>query len=119
MKKNISQKKSFRKQKIHRKMQTLAKNRPRLVVFRSLKHISAQIIDDTEGKVLVSATSLKLKSLKKKNTKIENAAEIGKMIAKRAQEKNIKKIVFDRSGYKYHGRIKALAEAARKEGLIF
>ncbi len=99
-------------------MQTLA-HWPRLVVFRSLKQISAQIINDEEGKILVSATSLKLKSLKKKNTKTEIAAEIGKLIAKRAQEKNIKKIVFDRSGYKYHGRIKALAEAARKEGLIF
>jgi large subunit ribosomal protein L18 len=118
MKKNISQKKSFRKQRVHKKMQVLA-NRPRLTVFRSLKHISAQIIDDEEGKVIVFATSLKLKPLKKKRNKIEIAAEIGKLIAKRSQEKNIKKIVFDRSGYKYHGRVKALAEAARKEGLIF
>ena len=99
-------------------MQVLA-NQPRLIVFRSLKQISAQIINDEEGKVLVSATSLKLKSLKKKRDKIEIATEIGKLIAKKAQEKNIKKIVFDRSGYKYHGRVKALAEAARKEGLIF
>ncbi len=118
MKNNISRKKIFRKQRIHRKMQALA-NHPRLVVFRSLKHISAQIINDNEGKVLVSATSLELKSLKKKNSKIEIATEVGKLIAKKAREKNIKKIVFDRSGYKYHGRVKMLAEAARKEGLVF
>ncbi len=118
MKKNISQKKSFRKQRVHRKMQTLA-HWPRLVVFRSLKQISAQIIDDEEGKILISATSLELKSPKKRNTKTEIAVQIGKIIAKRAQEKNIKKIVFDRSGYKYHGRVKALAETARKEGLEF
>jgi len=94
------------------------KERPRLCVFRSNKHIYAQIIDDTEGKTLVSARDQELK-LSEKKTRIEISYEVGKLIAQKALEKGIKKVVFDRSGYKYHGRVKALAEGARAGGLEF
>ncbi len=94
------------------------KERPRLCVFRSLKHIYAQIVDDTEGKTLVSASDRELKE-KKGLKKVEIAREVGKLIAKKALEKKIEKVSFDRSGYKYHGRVKALAEGAREGGLNF
>jgi len=81
---------------------------PRLCVFRSSKHIYAQLIDDEKGKTLAAAKG-----------KLASAAEIGKLIAKKAIEKDIKKIVFDRGGYKYHGKVKALAEGAREAGLKF
>jgi len=93
------------------------KARPRLSVFRSLKHINAQIIDDLSDKTLVSANDLELKG--KKGKKLEKAKAVGLLIAKKAQEKKIKKIVFDRAGHQYHGRIKALAEGAREGGLEF
>ncbi|MDD5602533.1 MAG: 50S ribosomal protein L18 [Eubacteriales bacterium] len=95
--------------------------RPRLNVFRSLKHIYAQIIDDTAGITVASASTLdeEYKSKKSYGGNKAAAAEIGAMIAKRATEKGIKAVVFDRGGYIYHGRIKELAEAARKEGLEF
>ena len=92
-------------------------SRPRLNVFRSLKHISAQIIDDQAGKTLVSASDLEFK--KSKGKKIDHAKEVGGLLAKKALEKKIKKVVFDRAGLKYHGRIKSLAEAAREGGLEF
>jgi large subunit ribosomal protein L18 len=95
--------------------------RPRLCVFRSLNNVQAQIIDDSTGHTLVSASSLdtdiKSKIAGKKKTEI--AGLVGTLIAQRALEKNIKQIAFDRGGYKYHGRVKALAEAARKTGLDF
>ncbi len=94
------------------------KERPRLCVFRSNKHIFAQIVDDTEGKTLVSAKDQELKFDTKKS-RVEISFEVGKLIAKKALEKGIKKVVFDRSGYKYHGRVKALAEGARAGGLEF
>jgi len=94
------------------------KERPRLCVFRSLKHIYAQIVDDTEGKTLVSASDFEIKD-KKGLKKVEIAKEVGKLIAKKALEKKINKVAFDRSGYKYHGRVKALAEGAREGGLTF
>jgi len=93
--------------------------RPRLNVFRSLKHIYAQVIDDTQGVTLAAASSLeadKSESLKDK-TRLEQAAVVGELVAKRAQEAGITQVVFDRGGYKYHGRVKALAEASRKAGL--
>lgn len=93
------------------------KTKPRLVVFRSLKSIYAQIIDDSQGKTLVSASSLELKDTK--GSKSENAVKVGELIASKAVKKGIKKIVFDKAGYKYHGRIKALADSARKNGLRF
>lgn len=92
------------------------KERPRLCVFRSNKHIYAQIIDDEKGITLVSASDLELKS---KKNRIETAFEVGKLIAKKALEKKIEKVVFDRSRYKYHGRVKSLAEGAREGGLKF
>ena len=91
--------------------------KPRLVVFRSNKFIYAQIIDNIAAKTLVSASDIKMKN--KKATKIERAKEIGANLAKVATAKNIKKVVFDRSGYKFHGRVKALAQGAREGGLEF
>ncbi|QVK18062.1 50S ribosomal protein L18 [Mycoplasmatota bacterium] len=94
-------------------------NMPRLNVFRSARHIEAQLIDDTKQVTLVSA-STKEKELNVKNGgNIEAAKLIGKLIAERAQEKDVKKIIFDRAGYLYHGRVKAMAEAAREAGLEF
>jgi len=95
------------------------KERPRLCVFRSQKHIYAQLIDDTKGHTLVSANDLELKNSKIKKTKVDIAFEVGKLIAQKAKKLKIKKVVFDRGGYKYHGRVKALAEGARSEGLEF
>ena len=92
---------------------------PRLNVFRSNQNIFAQIIDDTKGTTLVSASSID-KDLKLANgSNIEAATKVGELIAKRAKEAKIKKVVFDRGGYIYHGRVKALAEAARANGLEF
>lgn len=91
---------------------------PRLTVFRSNKYIYAQIIDDVAGKTLVSADS-QVKALHKKGTKIESAKELGLALAKTALEKGIKEVKFDRNGYKYHGRVKSLADAAREGGLKF
>jgi len=95
--------------------------RPRLNVFRSLKHIYAQIIDDTAGHTLVAASTLdpELRDKIKGLTKKEQAREVGFLLAKRALEKGIKRVVFDRGGYKYHGRVKALADASREGGLEF
>lgn len=93
---------------------------PRMSVFRSNKHIFAQIIDDTKDQTLVSYSDLKLKKdSDRKHSKIDNSQKVGLNLANLALKKNIKKIVFDRGGYKYHGRVKALAEGARKGGLIF
>jgi len=97
------------------------KERPRLCVYRSLKYLYCQIIDDTEGKTLVSATSFtkELKEKFKNCRNIETAKYIGQIIAQNAVSKGISDVVFDRSGFKYHGRIKALADEARKNGLNF
>ncbi len=89
--------------------------RPRLNVFRSNKNIFAQIIDDTKGVTLASASSLKLEN----GGNIEGAKEVGKLIAEAAKNAGINEVVFDRGGYIYHGRVKALAEAAREAGLKF
>ena len=89
--------------------------RPRLAIFRSLNHIYAQVIDDQTGTTLVSASSIKLKT----GGNLAAAKEIGKAIAELAVQKGVKKVVFDRGGYLYHGRIKALADAAREAGLEF
>ncbi len=96
--------------------------RPRLCVFRSQQHIYAQLIDDVAGRTLAAAgsTSPELKAqLAKKGRDLGAAAEVGKLIAARARAKKVKSVVFDRAGYKYHGRVKQLAEAARKAGLKF
>jgi large subunit ribosomal protein L18 len=91
--------------------------RPRLSVFRSNTNIYAQIIDDVNGVTLVSASSLK--DVKKGAGNVEGAKAVGKLIAERAKDKKITSVVFDRSGYLYHGRVKALADAAREAGLEF
>jgi len=98
--------------------------RPRLTVFRSVTHIYAQIIDDLQGKTLVSASSLEpaIKGSFEKGVQggnIKGAEAVGKVIAERSIEKGIKRVVFDRSGFLYHGRIRAIADAARKAGLEF
>lgn len=93
--------------------------RPRLSVFRSNKNISAQIIDDVKGVTIVAASSLDEEGKAGKGANREGAAIVGKLIAKRALEKGVQDVVFDRGGYIYHGRIKALAEAAREGGLKF
>lgn len=99
--------------------------RPRLNVYRSLNHIYAQVIDDGKGLTIVSASTKsgvkdkEAKNKKKTGGNLASAKQVGKLIAQRAQEKGVKRVVFDRGGYLYHGRIKALAEAAREAGLEF
>ncbi len=97
------------------------KERPRLVVYRSLKHIYVQAVNDEEGKVITGASSLspEMKNFDPPKDKKEQARYVGYIIAERLQKKGIKKVVFDRAGYKYHGRVKALAEGAREKGLEF
>lgn len=90
-------------------------DRPRLAIFRSLSDIYAQLIDDDAKKTIAGTSSLKVK----KGTKVEQAKEVGTEIAKLAAEKGIKEVVFDRGGYQYHGRVKALADSAREGGLKF
>jgi large subunit ribosomal protein L18 len=92
--------------------------RPRLVVFRSNRGIEAQLVDDVEGKTLAAASWLQLKKSFKGN-KTDQAAEVGKLLAQNAKEAEIEEAVFDRGGYLYHGRVKALAEGAREGGLRF
>jgi len=114
MKKNSHFKRAKR---IRRKLKKVNTNRYRLSVFRSAKNISAQIIDDKNNKTLFSASSLKEKKENKK--KIDLSTFVAEILAKKAIEKKISKVYFDRGSYKYHGRIKAFAEALRKKGLNF
>ncbi len=92
---------------------------PRMSVFRSNRQISVQIVNDLSGETLVAASSLEKEIAANKGTKLEQAQLVGKRIAEKALEKGVKQIVFDRSGYLYHGRLKSLADAARKGGLKF
>ena len=98
-----------------RKKVTGTAERPRLVIFRSLKHISAQLVDDVARKTIATVTSTSIESGKK----TEKSAEVGKMIAAKAKDAGITKVVFDRAGYQYHGRVKAVADGAREGGLEF
>ena len=95
--------------------------RPRLAIYRSLNHIYAQVIDDTKGITLAAASSLEneLKSKSDGKRKMEIAYQVGELISERAKEKGINTVVFDRGGYKFHGRLQSLADAARKGGLVF
>lgn len=93
--------------------------RPRLSVYRSLNHIYVQIIDDTKGATLCSASTVEKDLKGKSGGNIESAKVVGKLIAERARSKGIETVVFDRGGYLYHGRVKSLAEAAREAGLKF
>lgn len=95
------------------------KKRPRIAVFRSNKYLYAQIIDDQKGHTLVAASDQGLEPAALKKTKTERASMVGEILAKKALKKKIKEVWFDRRQYKYHGRVKALAEAARKGGLSF
>ena len=92
--------------------------RPRLAVFRSNRYIYAQVIDDESGKTLAAASSQE-KDLRSRTLTVETAAEVGKLVAERAKQDGVGSVVFDRGGYPYHGRVKALAEAAREAGLEF
>ena len=95
--------------------------RPRLCVFRSSKHIYAQVIDDQQGKTLAAASTLskEISGSLEKSANIAAAKQVGEMVARRAVERNVTKVVFDRNGFLYHGRVKALADAAREAGLQF
>jgi large subunit ribosomal protein L18 len=107
--------------RVHRRIRSRVEGtaeRPRLAVYRSIAHIYAQVIDDRAGRTLVSASSND-KGASAKGGNIAGAKEIGRLVAERAKEKGLTKVVFDRGGYLYHGRIKALAEAAREAGLEF
>jgi large subunit ribosomal protein L18 len=109
-----------RKRRVTSRLQGTSE-RPRLNVFRSLKHIYAQAIEDATGKTLVSVSTLspELKGSLHSTGNVEAAKKVGELMAKKCLDKGIKKVVFDRNGYLYHGRVKALAEAARTGGLIF
>jgi large subunit ribosomal protein L18 len=93
--------------------------RPRLAVFRSLNHIYAQVIDDGSGKTLAAASTVEKELRGSKQTKTEEAKVVGRLVAERAKTAGVEHVVFDRAGFRYHGRIKSLAEAAREAGLDF
>jgi len=113
--------KNIIRMRIHRRIRRRVggtPERPRLAVFRSLNHIYVQLIDDQDGRTIAAAASTE-KDLRGKGGNLEGAKLIGQKVAERAKEKGITKVVFDRGGYLYHGRVKALAEAARQAGLEF
>jgi large subunit ribosomal protein L18 len=93
--------------------------RPRLAVFRSLNHIYAQVIDDASGRTLAAASTLEPELRGSKQTKTEEAAVVGRLVAERAKSAGVARVVFDRAGFRYHGRIRSLADAAREAGLDF
>ncbi len=108
-----------RKLRNRKKLKSVNNNRYRISISKSLKNLSAQIIDDKQHKTLVSASSIEKDIKQKKAKKMEKSSLIGEMLAKRAKEKNIVNVYFDRGQYKYHGRIKSFAETLRKNGLKF
>jgi large subunit ribosomal protein L18 len=108
-----------RAQRTRTRLRKLANGRPRLSVFRSSKNIYAQVIDDERGVTLAAASSLEGGEKAKKGADKDAAARVGALVAQRAIEKGVKDVVFDRGGYLYHGRVKALADAAREAGLNF
>lgn len=119
---NIKKVARLRKKKHINKVVSGTAERPRLVVFKSLKHVYAQLVDDVSQRTLTGMSSLSKEvqdKLKSSKGKIEQAKIIGKSIAKKAQAMKIERVVFDRNGYLYHGRVKAVAEAAREAGLKF
>jgi large subunit ribosomal protein L18 len=110
-----------RSHRVRQSLKRTAKGRVRLSVFRSSKHIYAQVIDDAAGKTMAAASTLDedLKGSLDKGSNLDAAQAVGKLIAERALEAGVKEVVFDRGGYLYHGRVKALADAAREAGLNF
>jgi large subunit ribosomal protein L18 len=118
---NVNQLFEQRQQRVRWAIRQKAVDRPRLSVFRSSMHIYAQIIDDASGTTVAAASTLdkELKGKLKTGANLDAAKEVGKLIASRAVAKGVRNVAFDRGGYKYHGRIKALADAAREGGLAF
>ena len=108
-----------RKATVRRAIKEAATGRARLTVFRSSKHIYAQVIDDLKGSTVAAASSLEKDMRSKTGANVDAAKAVGKLVAQRAIEQGVKSVVFDRGGYLYHGRIKALADAAREGGLQF
>ncbi|MCX2722393.1 50S ribosomal protein L18 [Roseibium salinum] len=110
-----------RRDRVRRSIQKAANGRPRLSIFRSSKQIYAQIIDDAKGHTIVSASTIEkdLKGSLKTGADVAAAAAVGKLVAERAVAAGVKQVVFDRGGYMYHGRVRALADAAREGGLEF
>ena len=108
-----------RAQRIRRKIKAVSGDRPRLSVHRTSMHIYAQIIDDTKGHTVAAASSLEKGSKGKSGANIAAATEVGKLLAERAKQAGVTEVVFDRGAFIYHGRVKALAEAAREGGLSF
>ena len=108
-----------RKATVRRAIKEAATGRARLTVFRSSKHIYAQVIDDQKGATVAAASSIEKDMRSKTGANVDAAKAVGKLVAQRAVEKGVKDVVFDRGGYRYHGRIKALADAAREGGLKF
>ncbi len=110
-----------RKMRVRRSLKKVANGRPRLSVFRSSKHIFAQVIDDVEGRTIAAASTMEkdLRGSLKTGADVAAAKAVGELVAKRAKEQGIASVVFDRGGYIYHGRVKALADAAREGGLEF
>jgi large subunit ribosomal protein L18 len=110
-----------RKNRVRRALRRAANGRPRLSVFRSSKHIYAQVIDDAKGVTVASASSLEktMREQAKTGADVDAAKAVGKLVAERAIKNGVKEVVFDRGGYLYHGRVKALADAAREGGLSF
>jgi large subunit ribosomal protein L18 len=108
-----------RKATVRRAIKEAATGRARLTVFRSSKHIYAQVIDDLKGSTVATASSLEKDMRSKTGANVDAAKAVGKLVAQRAIEKGVDSVVFDRGGYLYHGRIKALADAAREGGLKF
>jgi len=117
---NVKNRKEYRRLKIRRRIRktiTGSSERPRMNVFRSNKQIYVQLVDDLKGHTIVSASSQEESIASQKLNKVEQSALVGKLIAEKAKEAGISEVVFDRNGYLYHGRVKSLAEAARKGGL--
>jgi len=118
----LKTKKDFRRLRIKHRIRKIVSGtpeRPRLTVFRSTKDIYVQLIDDLDGKTIISASSVEKEIASQKGTKSEKAKMVGKLIAEKAAQAGIDQVVFDRNGYLYHGRVKTLAEAAREGGLKF
>jgi large subunit ribosomal protein L18 len=112
------QRRERRKKSIRNKISGTS-DRPRLTVFKSLKHIYAQIIDDEQSQTICSASTMDKEYAGKEGCNMDSAKAVGELLVKRAKDKKIKTVVFDRNGYVYHGKVKALAEACRKGGLKF
>jgi len=110
-----------RRERVRRQVRKVANGRPRLSVYRSGRHIYAQVIDDLAGRTVCAASSLEkdMRSNLKTGADTNAAAEVGKLVASRAKEAGVENVVFDRGSYRYHGRVKALADAAREGGLNF